>query len=138
MKKKKTNNTRWSIFLSIMIIIFAIILFFNAFFVAREVKSDLTYKNKCYGLNVLDDYFNNGEYYDLYIHTTKNKYVDEKPYVDISQYEAFGRFYHAYLMAKAYPDEPLYHQQMEREKKLITWKKIRNTVTILENDLKKQ
>lgn len=138
MKKKTDRKSRWSIFLSIMIIIFAIVLFFNAFFLAKEVKQDLTYNNRCYGLDVLDDYFNNGEYYNVYIHTTKNKYVDEKPYIDISQYEAFGRFYHAYLMAKINPNEPLYREQMEQEKKNITWKKILNTVTILENDLKKQ
>ena len=41
-------------------------------------------------------------------------------------------------MAKINPDEPLYREQMEQEKKNITWKKILNTVTILENDLKKQ
>ena len=42
MKKKTDRKSRWSIFLSIMIIIFAIVLFFNAFFLAKEVKKELS------------------------------------------------------------------------------------------------
>lgn len=135
--KKNSNKKGWSIFLSIMIVLFTIILFFNALFLAKEVKRDLTYDNRSYGLSVLDDYYNNGEYYQVYLLTTTNKYVDEKPYVDVSEYEAFGRFYHAYMMAKAYPDKVEYREQMENEKKNITWKKLLSTVNILENDLKK-
>ncbi|MBR0418266.1 MAG: hypothetical protein IJI66_03770 [Erysipelotrichaceae bacterium] len=135
--KKNSNKKGWSIFLSIMIVLFTIILFFNALFLAKEVKRDLTYDNRSYGLSVLDDYYNNGEYYQVYLLTMTNKYVDEKPYVDVSEYEAFGRFYHAYMMAKTYPDKVEYREQMENEKKNITWKKLLSTVNILENDLKK-
>lgn len=135
--KKNSNKKGWSIFLSIMIVLFTIILFFNALFLAKEVKRDLTYDNRSYGLSVLDDYYNNGEYYQVYLLTTTNKYVDEKPYVDVSEYEAFGRFYQAYMMAKTYPDKVEYREQMENEKKNITWKKLLSTVNILENDLKK-
>ena len=135
--KKNSDRKGWSIFLSIMIVLFTIILFFNAFFLAKEIKRDVTYDNRSYGLSVLDDYYNNGEYYQVYLLTMQNKYVEEEPYIDVSEYAAFGRFYHAYLMAKAYPDNTEYRKQMEIEKNNITWKKILSTVTILENDLKK-
>ena len=118
----------------VLIAIFTIVLFFNALSVFLEIKRDLTYGNRAYGLSSMDDHFNNGEYYAIYTDTLKNSISDEKPAVDVSQYEAFGRFYHAYLMARI-DDDPIYRKQMEEEKSKITWKKILTVVDQLEREL---
>ncbi|MBQ6493783.1 MAG: hypothetical protein IJI92_07990 [Erysipelotrichaceae bacterium] len=130
-------KSKGSVLLKILIVIFMIILFFNSMMAVLTIRKDVSYKNRSYGLTVMDDYFNSGNYYEIYLCSLKNEYVSEEPYVDVSQYEAFGRFYHAYMMAKMYPDESKYREQMEKEKAQISWKKILNTVAILENDLKK-
>ena len=102
----------------------------------KEIKRDVNFKNRSYGLSVMNDCFDNGEYYQIYLFTGINALVDETPYVDVSQYEAFGRFYNAYLKAKLYPNEDKYLKQMAEEKKNISWKKIINVVEMLEEELK--
>ena len=125
-------------FLRVMIVFFMFVLIVNAFVLAINIKSDMSYKNRSYGLSAMNDCFNNGEYYKIYRYALKNALVDEKPYVDVSQYEAFGRFYHAYMMAKLYPDNDRYRLQMNLEKAQISWKKILNVIAIMEDDLNKQ
>lgn len=128
------KSRRWIRLGRILIVIFTIILFFNAFSAFIKIKRDITYTNRAYGLSAMDDHFENGEYYQIYTETVKNSIVDEKPAVDTSQYEAFGRFYHAYLMARI-DDDPLYQKQMEEEKARISWKKILKVVEELEREL---
>ena len=128
-------KSKWTGLLKVLIVIFMIILVFNAFALTREIRSDVSYKNRSYGLSVMDECFDIGEHYQIYLYTLNNKYVDEKPYVDVSQYEAFGRFYNAYLKAKMYPDNDTYLKQMQIEKGNVTFKKILNVISLLEDDL---
>ena len=118
-----------------LIVFFMFVLFINSYVLFREIKREVTFQNRSYGLTIMNDCFDNGEYYKIYTYTLKNSMVDEKPYVDVSQYEAFGRFYNAYLMAKMYPDNPEYRSQMKEEKNRISFKKILNVIAILEEDL---
>ena len=127
-------KSKWIRFGKVLIVIFAVILFFNALSAFLNIKRDMTYSNRAYGLSAMDDWFDNGEYYAIYTATVKNSIVDEKPAVDTSQYEAFGRFYHAYLMARI-DDDPIYRKQMEEEKANISWKKILKVIGELEKEL---
>ena len=130
-------NKRWIKFAKILIIFFSIMLFINATVVFMRVKSDMNYFDRAYGLSVMDDNFNNGEYYKVYVNTLKNKASNEELAVDCSQYEAFGRLFNAYINAKTYKqDKEKYIQEMENEKLNITWTKILTVVESLENDLK--
>ena len=130
-------NKRWIKFAKILIIFFSIMLFINATVFFMRVKSDMNYFDRAYGLSVMDDNFNNGEYYKVYVNTLKNKASNEELAVDCSQYEAFGRLFNAYINAKTYKqDKEKYIQEMENEKLNITWTKILTVVESLENDLK--
>ena len=119
----------------VLIVISMFALVVNSYVLFREIKREVNMQNRSYGLSVLNDYFDNGEYYKIYLCTVKNSLVEEKPYVDVSQYEAFGRFYNAYLMAKMYPDNQDYIDQMKAEKANISWKKILNVISLMEEDL---
>lgn len=101
-----------------------------------EIRRDINYNNRAYGLSVMDDDFNNGEYYRVYMNSIKNAISDEDPAVDTSQYEAFGRLFNAYVNAKINTDDAKYIEQMNKEKQSITWNKILTVVESLENDLK--
>ena len=129
-------KNKWSGLLRVLIVFFMFILIINSFMLFKEIKRDVNFKNRSYGLSVMNDCFDNGEYYQIYLFTEINALVDETPYVDVSQYEAFGRFYNAYLKAKLYPNEDKYLKQMAEEKKNISWKKIINVVEMLEEELK--
>ena len=129
------KKSKWSGVLRVLIVIFALILILNSFMFFRELKRDVTYSDRSYGLDVLNEYFNNGQYYQIYEATIKNKYSNDRPEIDVSQYEAFGRYYNAYLQAMADPGNSYYRQLMENEKKNITCKKIINVMTVLENNL---
>ena len=130
-------NKRWIKFAKILIIFFSIMLFINATLFFMRIKSDMNYFDRAYGLSVMDDNFNNGEYYKVYVNTLKNKASNEELAVDCSQYEAFGRLFNAYINAKTYKqDKEKYIQEMENEKLNITWTKILTVVESLENDLK--
>ena len=111
------------------------VLILNSYVLAREIKSDITFQNRSYGLSVMNECFDNGEYYKIFHYALKNDLAEDEPYIDVSQYEAFGRFYNAYLKAKMYPDNNEYRIQMETEKAKISWKKILNVMAILEEDL---
>ncbi len=129
------KSSLMSKFVRVLIVFFMFILVINSFVLVREIKREVNYQNRSYGLSVFNDWFDNGEYYKIYLHTLKNELVEEKPYVDVSEYEAFGRFYNAYLKAKMYPDEQKYRTMMDFEKTNITLKKIRNVIALMEEDL---
>jgi len=122
-------------FVRVLIVFFMFILVINSFILVREIKREVNFQNRSYGLSVFNDWFDNGEYYKIYLHTLKNELVKEKPYVDVSEFEAFGRLYNAYLKAKMYPDNQKYRNQIKIEKTSIKLKKILNVVTLLEEDL---
>ena len=119
----------------VLIVVFMFVLFFNAMAFFTEVKRDVLYGSRSYGLSVLNDYFDNGEYQKIYQYTTANKYADDELSVDVSQYEAFGRYYRAYTLARIYDDNSEYLKRMETEKANITWKKILNVIESLENEM---
>ena len=129
------KNSKWIGFGRTLIVFFTMILFMSALALFTEIKRDISYSNRAYGLSVMDDYFNNGEYYDIYISAIKNNITDEEPAVDTSQYEAFGRLYNAYLMARSHNNDPIYLKQMENEKANIKLKKILAVVERLEAEL---
>ena len=129
-------KSRWpSRLIRILIGIFMFVLILNSYVLAREIKSDISFQNRSYGLSVMNECFDNGEYYKIFHYALKNDLAEDEPYIDVSQYEAFGRFYNAYLKAKMYPDNNEYRIQMETEKAKISWKKILNVMAILEEDL---
>ena len=131
MKKKN----KWIRFGRVLIVIFSLILMINSFVLFREIKRDVNYNNRCYGLYYLNDCYDRGEYYKIYEYTLKNKYVSERPTVDVSQYEAFGRYYHYYLLARMYPENKEYRTKLQIEKNNISFKKILNTISIMEKEL---
>ena len=107
------KNSLMSRFVRVLIVFFMFILVINSFLLVREIKREVNFQNRSYGLSVFNDWFENGEYYKIYLHTLKNELVEEKPYVDVSEFEAFGRLYNAYLKAKMYPDNQEYRNQIE-------------------------
>ena len=129
-------KSKWVRLARVLIVIFSIVLFLNAMTLFLEIRRDINYNNRAYGLSVMDDDFNNGEYYRVYMNSIKNAISDEDPAVDTSQYEAFGRLFNAYVNAKINTDNAKYIEQMNKEKQNITWNKILTVVESLENDLK--
>ena len=129
-------KNRWVRLGRTLVVIFSIVLFFNAMSLFLEIKRDINYNNRAYGLSVMDDDFNNGQYYDIYLNAIKNDISDESPAVDTSQYEAFGRLFNAYVNAKMYKDNTKYLEQMNMEKQNISWDKILTVIESLESDLK--
>ena len=113
----------------------SIVLFFNAFSLFKEIRRDVIYNNRSYGLAVLNEYFDEGNYYEIYERTVENRYADDRLSVDVSQYEAFGQYYHNYMMARTHSDNQKYLSRMEEAKKQITWKKILNVIANLETEL---
>ncbi|MBQ1307813.1 MAG: hypothetical protein IIZ64_01765 [Erysipelotrichaceae bacterium] len=129
-------KSRWTRIARVLIVFFLMILFMNAMALFVNIKRDVNYVNRAYGLSTLDDCFNEGQYQQLYEYTVKNEFSNEPIEVDISQYEAFGRYWHAYSMARIYPDNGEYLRQMEIEKASITWSKILNVIDTLEQEMK--
>ena len=132
--KKNRNRNSWISFGRVLVVIFLIVLFINALSLFTQIKRDLTYANRAYGLSAMNDLFEEGEYYEIFEYTIKNEMTDEKPYVDTSQYEAFGRWYNAYLKSRMYPDDQGYKDQMAAEKQKISWKKILTVINSLEKE----
>ncbi len=127
-------KNRWIRVTKILVVFFMMILFMNALSLFLNVKRDVSYGSRSYGLDTLNSSFDNGEYYQVYLYTVSNQYADNKPEIDVSQYEAFGRYFHYYTLARMY-DDPKYLDLMESEKEKITWKKILNVIDELENDM---
>ena len=129
-------KSRWIPLARILILLSLLVLFINATAFFIEVKRDLSYANRAYGLSALDDCFNEGRYQELYEYTIKNGFSTEPIEVGISEYEAFGRYYNAYVKARIYEDNEEYLRQMETEKGNITWNKILNVIDTLEQEMK--
>ena len=125
-------KNRWVSVARFLIVLFTIVLFCNALGAFMEIKNDISYFNRSYGLSVMNDHFENGEYYDIYELSFKNKYSPEEIKVDTSEYEAFGRYYYAHLMAQMHPEDPVYQERMQKEKDQITWKRILYLIDELE------
>ena len=82
----------------------------------------------------MDEHFDNGEYYDIYDLTLKNKYSTEPITVDTAEYEAFGRYFYAHLMARMHENDPAYAEMLQQEKANIHWQKIKFIIDELERE----
>ena len=128
-------NSKWKSLARIVIVLLTLVLFVNAMSLFVELRREVTRANRPYGLSTINDYFEDGMYYDIYETAIKNELSTDKPEVDTSQYEAFGRYYHWYLLARMYPDVSEYRQNMAKEKSSVTWNKIINVMDNLEKEL---
>ncbi len=126
-------KSKWKSLARLAIIFFTVVLFFNALALFVQIRKDVSYGNRCYGLSELDEAFSNGEYHRVYTYTLSNEYAEDEVKVDASQYEAFGRYYHAYVLSRIYENNEAYLKQMETEKQKISWKKITNVIDMLES-----
>lgn len=129
------RNSKWIPAGRVMILLSLVILFFNAYSFFREVRRTMIYNSRTYGLEVLNDYFDSGNYYEIYMKTTQNRYSEKQPVVDVSQYEAFGQYYHNYIMARTHADNRKYLDRMKEARAKVTWKKILNQMDRLEAEL---
>jgi len=129
------KTSKWIPAARIAILLSLIALFFNAYSLFTEIRRTVAFNSRSYGLDVLNDYFDEGNYYQIYEKTIQNSYSDQKPAADASQYEAFGRYYHYYVMARTHTNNQRYLEYMEDARKQITWKKIRNVIAELERSL---
>lgn len=134
MKNKK--GSKWIGFARIMALLLMLVLFINSFLLFREIRRDVMYGSRSTGLNTLNEYFDEGNYQKIYTAAVVNQFADDELAVDVSQYEAFGRYYHAYVRARSLEDNEEYLKEMEKEKAAITWKKILDVISVLEEDLK--
>ena len=129
-------RSKWIGFARIMALLLMIVLFINSFVLFKDIRSYVMYGSKSTGLNTLNDYFDQGNYQKIYTAAVVNAYADDELSVDVSQFEAFGRYYHAYVMARSLDDNERYREEMEKEKAAISWKKILDVISVLEEDLK--
>ncbi len=129
------KKSKWVPVARAAILIFLVVLFFNAFLFFREVRRTVMYGSRSYGLETLNDYFDQGNYQQVYIKTAANQYADDPLSVDVSQYTAFGNYYHYYVMARTHEENAVYLEKMEAEKEKISWKKILNVIAKLESEL---
>ncbi len=113
------------------------VFFINSFTLFKDIRRQVMYGSRSTGLSTLNDYFDEGNYQKIYNAAVVNAYADDELTVDVSQYEAFGRYYHAYVMARSLDDNEQYRKTMEKEKAEISWKKILDVITVLEEDLEK-
>ena len=129
-------RSKWIGFARIMALLLMIVLFINSFVLFKDIRSYVMYGSKSTGLNTLNDYFDQGNYQKIYTAAVVNAYADDELSVDVSQFEAFGRYYHAYVRARSLDDNEQYREEMEKEKAAISWKKILDVISVLEEDLK--
>ena len=129
-------KSKWIGVARFAIVILILVLFMNCLSLFIEIRRDVLYGSRSYGLSMLNDYFDEGRYQQIYDGAISNKYADDKLAVDASQYEAFGRYYHAYTLARIYEDNGEYLKQMETEKANISWRKILDVIDVLESELK--
>ena len=129
------KKSRWMKAAEVLIVFFLIVLFINAYVFFVNVKKETSRNFRSYGLDIINQYFDEGDYQQVYLYTLANKYAEDEPSVDVSQYEAFGRYYHYYVEAMTHEDNEVYLEKMEKEKELITWKKILSVIESLENDM---
>ena len=128
-------KNRWIGIARVAIVFFILVLFINCLALFTEIKRNITYGSRAVGLSALNDYFDTGDYQKIYESAITNQYAEDELYADVSQYEAFGRYYHAYTLARIYEDNDKYLKEMENEKAQITWKKILVVISALEKDI---
>ena len=128
-------KSNWIGFARIITLLLMLVLFINSFVLFKNIRSYVMHGSKSTGLNVMNDYFDQGDYQKIYTAAVVNAYADDELYADVSQYEAFGRYYHAYVKARSLDDSGQYLKEMEKEKARISWKKILDVISILEKDL---
>ena len=129
-------RSKWIGFARIMALLLMFILFINSFTLFKDIRRQVMYGSRSTGLSTLNDYFDEGNYQKIYTAAVVNEYADDELTVDVSQYEAFGRYYHAYVMARSLEDNAQYRQEMEKEKAEISWKKILDVISVLEEEMK--
>ena len=129
-------KSKWIGFARIIALLFMLVLFINSFILFRNIRSEVMFDSRSTGLSVLNDYFDRGDYQKIYTAAVVNSYAEDELSVDTSQYEAFGRYYHAYVRARSLDDNEQYLEEMEKEKANISWKKILDVISVLEEDLK--
>ena len=133
---KKHKASKWIGAARVLVLLFMLILFINAFTLFREIRRDVLYGSQSTGLHTMNEWFDEGNYHKIYTAAAVNRYAGDELSVDVSQYEAFGRWYHAYVRARSLEDNAAYLKQMEKEKSSISWKKILDVISVLEADLK--
>ena len=79
------KTSKWVPFGRVAILLFLVVLFFNAYSLFTEIRRDISYGSRSYGLDVLNEYFDEGNYYEIYEKTIENKYSDQELAVDVSQ-----------------------------------------------------
>ena len=134
-RMKRQKASKWIGVARFAALLLMLILFINSFVLFKEIREDVMYGSKSTGLSTMNDYFDEGNYQKIYTAAAVNRYADDELAVDVSQYEAFGRYYHAYVMARSLDDNARYLQEMEKEKSSISWKKILDVIGVLEEDL---
>ena len=132
---KKHKASKWIGVARVLALLFMLILFINAFTLFREIRRDVLYGSQSTGLQTMNEWFDEGNYHKIYTAAAVNRYADDELSVDVSQYEAFGRYYHAYVRARSLEDNAEYLKQMENEKSSISWKKILDVIDRLEAEL---
>ena len=128
-------RSKWIGFARILAILLMFVLFINSFTLFKDIRRQVLYGSRSTGLSTLNEYFDEGNYQKIYNAAVVNAYADDELSVDVSQYEAFGRYYHAYVMARSMDDNEQYRKAMEEEKAQMSWKKILDVITVLEDDL---
>ena len=130
-------KSKWAGLARVVIVFFILVLFLNCLALFVGIKRDMLYGARSTGLSTLNDYFDEGEYYKIYRSAVQNRFANDKLAVDASQYEAFERYYHAYILARAYEDgdNSEYLKVMEEEKSNISWKKILEVIDSLEAEM---
>ena len=129
------RTSRWVPVGRVAILLSMAVLYFNAYMLFTEIRREVNYNNHSYGLEVLNDYFDEGNYYQIYEKTVINKYSTQELAVDVSQYEAFGQYYHNYVQARTHTDNAKYLALMNEAKQKITWKKVLNVIEMLEQEM---
>ena len=129
-------KSKWIGFARILALLLMIVLLISSTILFRDIRSYVMYGSKSTGLSILNEYFDEGDYQKIYTAACVNDFAEDKLAVDVSEYEAFGRYYHAYVMARSLDGDPRYLAEMEKEKTNISWKKILDVISVLEEDLK--
>ena len=128
-------KSKWIGFARILALLLMIVLLISSTILFRDIRRYVMYGSKSTGLSMLNEYFDEGNYQKIYTSACVNTFADDKLSVDVSEYEAFGRYYHAYVMARSLDGDERYLEEMEKEKANISWKKILDVISVLEEDL---
>ena len=129
-------KSKWTGLARILALLLMIVLFINSFELFKDIRRQVIYGSRSTGLSTLDEWFGQGEYQKIWNAAVVNTWADDELSADVSQYEAFGRYYHAWVKARSLEDNEAYLETMEKEKAAISWKKIREVIKTLEEDLR--